>query len=103
MREREREREREKEKEREKERGREEERLPDAVAGPTAFSLVSISIALRTLGKREKALVVISTTFFSVFSFTRSVNLGLNLPLCCIKNDCKMVHIILTYGQFPFH
>lgn len=55
--------------------------LPDAVAGPTAFSCFNVSMAFLILGSSEYALEVSSSTFNGGFSLTISVSLGRNLPL----------------------
>ena len=56
--------------------------IPEAVAGPTPLSAVSVSIAFSMSGKHLMASEVLLVTRSLGLLSTRLCSLGLNFPLC---------------------
>ena len=70
---------------------------PEAVAGPTAFNVVSSVIANFTSGKHLKALHVTSLTASLVFVCTSWVRRGLNFPRCK-----RTIAYLIFFDQYDF-
>lgn len=70
---------------------------PEAVAGPTAFNVVSSVMANFTSGKHLKALHVTSLTASLVFVCTSWVRRGLNFPRCK-----RTIAYLIFFDQYDF-
>jgi hypothetical protein len=63
-------------------------RMADAVAGPTAFSLLAMLTALSRSGRAAMVLAVAASISAELFCWTSSVSRGRNFPLwmCAFYN-----------------